>query len=136
MLGDLLGSLVRRPSTQPYPYQRRAAPLRLRGPVQFDRTRCTGCGVCVMDCPANAIALITLDKATKRFVLDYHVDRCTFCGQCVQSCKHNALSMSHTDWELAASTTTPMVRHYGEPEDVQHVLAERSAASAPARSTE
>jgi formate hydrogenlyase subunit 6/NADH:ubiquinone oxidoreductase subunit I len=131
MLGDLFGSLMRRPATERYPFQRRAAPLRLRGPVQFDRTRCTGCGLCVMDCPADALALITLDKPNRRFVMDYHIDRCTFCAQCVESCNHQALWMSHTDWELAASTTAPMLRHYGEPEDVQHVLAEQSAASAP-----
>jgi formate hydrogenlyase subunit 6/NADH:ubiquinone oxidoreductase subunit I len=133
LLGDLWRSLVRRPATERYPFQRRAAPSRLRGPVQFDRTLCTGCRVCVMDCPANAVTLVTLDKASKLFVMEYHVDRCTFFAQCVESCSHPALWMSHTDWELAGSTTAPMLRHYGEPEDVQRVLAERSASGAPLR---
>jgi formate hydrogenlyase subunit 6/NADH:ubiquinone oxidoreductase subunit I len=132
LLGDLLGSLVRAPATRAYPASRQAAPRRLRGPVVFDRLRCTGCRVCVMDCPASALELFTLDKASKRFVMDYHLDRCTFCAQCVESCKQHALGLSNTDWELAAPARSSLTRHYGEPEDVQQVLAERRSASAAA----
>ena len=136
MLGDVLGSVFRRPATEPYPFRRRPTPLRLRGPVRFTRTRCTGCGVCVMDCPARALRLFTLDKASKRFVMEYHVDRCTFCAQCVESCRQQALWMSHTDWELAAPGSAPLTVHFGEPEDVQQILAEgtpeRAAERTPA----
>ena len=41
----------------------------LRALLQFNPEKCTGCGVCVKDCPAEALELITLDKASKRFVL-------------------------------------------------------------------
>jgi formate hydrogenlyase subunit 6/NADH:ubiquinone oxidoreductase subunit I len=97
--------------------------------VQYIRERCTGCGVCVLDCPAGALQLFTLDKQNKRFVLEYHLDRCTFCAQCVESCKQQALWMSHSDWELAYPGASPLVIDYGEPEDVQQVLAQ----SAPPR---
>jgi formate hydrogenlyase subunit 6/NADH:ubiquinone oxidoreductase subunit I len=130
MLSDLLESLFRRPATVRYPFTRLPGPARLRGPIQWDRLNCTGCGVCVLDCPANAIELVTLDKASKRFVLDYHLERCTFCGQCVESCKHAALWMSNFGWELATSDLADLVLHYGEPEDVERVLADRIAAGA------
>ena len=129
MLGDLIGSLFRRPATVRYPASR-TGPARLRGPVQWNRLKCTGCGVCVMDCPANALQLVTLDKSSKRFVLDYHLERCTFCSQCVQSCRQGALSMSNSDWELATANLAGLVLHYGEPEDVQRVLADRLASGA------
>jgi ech hydrogenase subunit F len=130
MLGDVLSSLVRRPATRLYPVQRSPAPVRLRGPLQWDRLRCTGCGVCVMDCPANALRLFTLDKATKRFVLEYQVDRCAFCGQCSESCAQHALWMSSTDWELAAPTRAGFTRMFGEAEDVQQILDGRVAPNA------
>jgi len=130
MLGDVLGALFRRPATERYPFARLPGPDRLRGPVQWDRLNCTGCGVCVLDCPANALQLVTLDKTSKRFVLDYHLERCTFCSQCVESCKHAALWMSNVGWELATPDVAGLVMHYGEPEDVRRVLADRTAAGA------
>jgi formate hydrogenlyase subunit 6/NADH:ubiquinone oxidoreductase subunit I len=127
MLSDVLISLVRAPATRRYPVQRQPAPLRLRGPVEWDRSKCTGCGVCVMDCPANALRLFTFDKASKRFVLEYHIDRCAFCGQCSESCAQNALWMSHTRWELADASREPLTVLFGLDEDVARVMAERAA---------
>jgi formate hydrogenlyase subunit 6/NADH:ubiquinone oxidoreductase subunit I len=85
-----------------------------------------------MDCPANALRLFTLDKASKRFVLEYHLDRCAFCGQCSESCAQNALWMSHTRWELADASRKPLTALFGLDEDVRRVMAER----APSKSVE
>jgi hypothetical protein len=40
------------------------------------------------------------------------------------------LSLSNTDWELATTNRGSLVLHYGEPEDVQRVLADRLASGA------
>ena len=88
-----------------------------------------------MDCPANALTLFTLDKTTRRFVLEYHIDRCAFCGQCSESCKQHALWMSHTEWELATSDRESLTLRYGLPDDVQHVLEHCTASGAAADST-
>lgn len=47
---------------------------------------CTGCGICVDECPVTAIELKN-EKA--------HIDEeeCTDCGSCVDSCPSNAISM-------------------------------------------
>jgi ferredoxin len=47
---------------------------------------CTGCGICVDECPATAIELRN-EKA--------HIDEeeCTDCGTCVDSCPNSAISM-------------------------------------------
>jgi formate hydrogenlyase subunit 6/NADH:ubiquinone oxidoreductase subunit I len=123
MLGDLARSLFRRPATRRYPRERPAVSERLRGALRWNPARCTGCGMCVRDCPANAIELITLDKASKRFVLRYHLDRCTFCGQCVQTCNFGCLELANDRWELAALSTEPFTVHYGDETDIQTVLA-------------
>jgi formate hydrogenlyase subunit 6/NADH:ubiquinone oxidoreductase subunit I len=128
LLRDAIQSFFRRPATEKYPYARRAAPARLRGALHFDPARCTGCGMCVRDCPANAIELITLDKKNKRFVLRYHVDRCTFCAQCVETCSFGCLKMSNEQWELAAQHHEPFTVYYGNESDVTSFLAQLARA--------
>lgn len=135
MLRDISTSLFRRPVTERYPFERREAPARLRGKLQWDPENCTGCGLCAMDCPADAIELIVLDKKKKRFVVHYNIDRCTFCAQCVQSCRQGSLAMSSTEWELAALDKEAFIIYYGEDGDVREVVA-GSTEPAPAESPE
>jgi formate hydrogenlyase subunit 6/NADH:ubiquinone oxidoreductase subunit I len=122
MFGDILDALVRRPATERYPFERREAPAQLRGRLLWDPEACVGCNLCVKDCPAHALELITIDKKAKRFVLRYHEDRCTYCAQCVCSCRKGCLSMSSEQWELAARDKSVFVVHYGDAADVAHVL--------------
>jgi formate hydrogenlyase subunit 6/NADH:ubiquinone oxidoreductase subunit I len=123
MLGDILKSLIKKPSTQLYPFERKNSPDRLRGKLVWDPTNCTGCQLCVKDCPSNAIELIFIDKVNKRFVMRYHEDRCTFCAQCVLSCRFKCLSLSNVDWELASSTREPFTINYGKAADIDTLLA-------------
>ncbi len=123
MFPDISASLLKRPATEKYPFERQEVPARLRSFLEWQREACTGCGLCTLDCPARAIQVSTLDRKAKRFVFTYHVDRCTFCSQCVESCRQGALSMVNDHWELAALTREPFLIHMGEPEDVQIVLA-------------
>jgi NAD(P)H-quinone oxidoreductase subunit I len=129
MLGEVLRSLFRRPVTQNYPFERRAAPEHLRGVLRWNPKKCTGCCLCVKDCPAQAIELITLDKAKKRFALRYHMDRCTFCAQCVQSCRFGCIEMAPEQWELAALNKESFTIYYGEVADVESALARLAPAS-------
>ena len=122
MLRDILESLFRRPVTRQYPFERKATSTRLRGKLEWDPSKCTGCGLCSKDCPSDALELVVNDKKTKTFVMRYNVDRCTFCAQCVQNCRFNCLGMSSTDWELAALTKEPFTIYYGENEHVQAFL--------------
>jgi formate hydrogenlyase subunit 6/NADH:ubiquinone oxidoreductase subunit I len=55
-----------------------------------------------MDCPANAIELITVDKEHGQFEMHYDVSRCIFCAQCVQNCRFGCIQLSSDDWELAS----------------------------------
>jgi len=131
MIGDVIRSLFRRPATEMYPFERSPAPEHFRGKLHYDPEKCSGCQLCVKDCPANAIELLVVDKVNKRFVMRYHLDRCTFCDQCVVSCRFKCLSLSNEEWELAALTHKPFTVYYGKEEDVHEFLERAIRPGAP-----
>lgn len=122
MLNDVITSLFRKPVTQPYPFERKEAPEAFRGKLVWNPEKCSGCQLCVKDCPADAIELITIDRAAKKFVMRYHIDRCVYCSQCVVNCRFKCLDMSNEQWELAALNKEPFEVYYGNEEDVAAFL--------------
>jgi len=129
MLGDILNSFVRKPVTEKYPFERRETPEDFRGKVVWNAETCTGCGLCVKDCPSGALELFTIDKAAKKFVMLYRVDQCTFCAQCAASCRSKSIELSDEIWELASTNRTPFEVYYGRDEDVKLIL-EKAAQTA------
>ena len=127
MLSDILTSLFHKPATINYPQDCAEVPLRTRGKVVYTADNCTGCRLCVRDCPADAIDIIILDRKEKRFVMNYHVDRCIFCAQCVESCRFDCITLNDTQWELAAIAKTPFNIFYGHEDDVKKVLEKHTA---------
>lgn len=132
MLSDVATSLFRKPVTEEYPFERREAPGHFRGRLKWSMEKCTGCGLCAMDCPADAITMIVLDKKAKRFVMRYQVDRCTFCAQCVHSCRQGSLEMESDIWELAGPNRDGFVLYYGKEEDIAEVLEGKTDPNTPA----
>jgi len=123
ILRDTMTSLLQRPVTVCYPAERVPAPAHLRGALTWNPVGCTGCGLCVKDCVSNAIELITIDKATKQYVIRWHADRCTYCSQCVQNCRFDLLGLSPEHWELAALNKQGFTTLLGDKVNVDKVLA-------------
>ena len=121
MFDDLIRSTIRRPVTEFYPFERRPIVESFRGMLKWNPEACTGCALCVKDCPANAIELVTIDKAAKRFVLRFHVDRCTFCGQCAYNCRFDCIKLENQGWELAELDRDSFTIIYGRPEDIERL---------------
>jgi formate hydrogenlyase subunit 6/NADH:ubiquinone oxidoreductase subunit I len=132
MLSDVGVSLFRRPATENYPSVRQRNPTRLRSFLKLNPESCTGCGLCAMDCPANAIQVTMLDRKEKRFIYTYHSDQCLFCGQCVETCRQGSLSMVNDQWELAALDRKPFSVILRDVEYVAKALAEKSASGSEA----
>ena len=127
MFKDLVVSFFSAPVTEKYPFEKIETAERFRGKLYFDPAKCTGCNLCSIDCPAQALEIVIIDRAAKRFVARYNIDRCVYCSQCVQSCRFKCLGMSNDDWELAALSKEPFLVNYGTDEDIATFL-ERSAA--------
>jgi formate hydrogenlyase subunit 6/NADH:ubiquinone oxidoreductase subunit I len=126
MLGDVVKSFFKKPVTEKYPFEKSETPAHFRGKLVWDPEKCSGCQLCVKDCPSNAIELITIDKVNKKFVMRYNLDRCTYCAQCVLNCRFGCLEMSEEQWELASTKREPFEVFYGREEDVRELL-ERAA---------
>ncbi len=131
MLSDIAHSLFKRPATERYPYVRPANPPRLRSFLKWSQSSCTGCGLCAMDCPANAIHVAVIDRKAKKFVFSYRPDMCLFCGQCVETCRQGSLVMVNDQWELAALDKKPFEITLGDVDGLAQKLA-AEAASRPA----
>jgi formate hydrogenlyase subunit 6/NADH:ubiquinone oxidoreductase subunit I len=131
MFQDIVESFFKKHDTQLYPAERIAPPERYRGILSYDPSLCTGCSLCVKDCPSDAIELVILDRAAKQYVVKYHMDRCIYCGQCMVNCKFKCIGMSNQDWEHAALNKDFMV-YYGREQDITKYL-ENIAQSAAAK---
>ena len=103
------GSYFVRPKTivtQQYPNNRKDLVMfdRFKGEVimphnENNEHKCTGCGICEINCPNGSIEIIsktiTTEDGKKKRIIDKHIYRlsmCTFCGLCVKSCPSNALA--------------------------------------------
>jgi formate hydrogenlyase subunit 6/NADH:ubiquinone oxidoreductase subunit I len=130
MFKDLITSFLSAPVTEKYPFERPETAERFRGKLYYDPSKCTGCNLCSKDCPANALEIVILDRAAKRFVARYNMARCIYCSQCVQSCRFKCLGMSNQDWELAALDKELFTVNYGKDEDIAAFLEGRAAPAA------
>ncbi len=94
--------------TQQYPENRKTLKMydRFKGEVvmphnENNEHKCTGCGICGINCPNGSIEIISKsivnEEGKKKRAIDkhiYHLGMCTFCALCVKTCPSNALAFS------------------------------------------
>ena len=103
-LPEIVRHFFRKPATLDYPFKKIAVPKDWRGTPFVHPDLCIVCKACERDCPAEAIAISTVNEAEKRFRMVIHNDRCIHCAQCVDSCPTTpvkAMEMDHLH-EIAA----------------------------------
>jgi len=72
------------------PWLRGRKPLQ---PISIDADRCTGCTLCVVDCPYGALEMVPRDDGKYRQIAVLIPDRCVSCGICIGSCSDDAMSL-------------------------------------------
>jgi NADH-quinone oxidoreductase subunit I len=110
-LATTLSTFARRPVTIKYPDEKHVLPVRQRSfPVltwdfDHDEPFCTGCNVCVRNCPVDCMTATMQDnpnyaagtsdrrKIVEKFWIDYA--RCMRCNICVEVCPFEAIVMDN-----------------------------------------
>ncbi|MEI6575149.1 MAG: 4Fe-4S binding protein [Bacteroidota bacterium] len=96
--------------TQQYPENRKTLKMypSFKGEVIMPHNannehKCTGCGICEMNCPNGSIEVISKqvvnEEGKKKRLIDmhiYHLDMCTFCELCIKTCPSDALAWGQT----------------------------------------
>jgi len=62
------------------------------GKVTLDPSQCTGCGLCVLECPTGALT-VSSSEDTDAFQLLFKHGNCVACGLCVEICPEKCLHM-------------------------------------------
>jgi NADH-quinone oxidoreductase subunit I len=114
--------------TQKYPENREQLQMfdRYKGEIimphdENNQHRCTGCGICQMNCPNGTIEIVSRKELTAEGkevrVIDkhiYHLGMCTFCGLCVKTCPSDALAFGH-DFENAVFNKEKLTKILNKP---------------------
>ena len=112
-LAVTLKTMKRSPVTGQYPDPNKRLPVQerfmgfpaLTWDYTADEPYCTGCMVCVRECPTQCMSATMKDnpqhpegKSKRRKIIDefgINLNRCILCGICVDVCNFDAIEMSH-----------------------------------------
>jgi formate hydrogenlyase subunit 6/NADH:ubiquinone oxidoreductase subunit I len=99
IIKQVLMTFAKKPATVCYPFVKTDMPKKFRGRLIFHADKCVGCGMCVKDCPSNAITITKVGD--KMFHAEIDLGKCIYCAQCVDSCFKKALEIT-SKFELAS----------------------------------
>ncbi len=103
-------TIVHRPVTILYPYEKMWVPENYRGRPGLNFDKCVGCGMCARMCPTNCIKMVdTTDDAGNTVVRpQVNMGRCALCGYCAEYCPIDAMTVT-PEFELAEYTREDLI---------------------------
>jgi len=97
LLGQVLSNIVHKPATVQFPKEKTEIEPDFRGAQYADLSKCTGCSLCSIECPADAIKMTLIPpeyeapRTNPRKIYPLiNYGRCVFCYRCVKVCPVNA----------------------------------------------
>ncbi len=74
--------------------------LKNHGVPALDKEKCTGCGLCTMDCQRGALTILQ-STGDDTYQLLFRHDLCDACGICEKSCPENCLHLveKESEWD-------------------------------------
>ncbi len=105
LVPELLRNLLTRPVTRCYPFEPAPVPARFRGTPRFKSELCTGCRICMRDCPSDAIHVEVevipptepavegqpAPRPKRKMTMTLYLDRCVHCERCAEVCPKDAI---------------------------------------------
>jgi ferredoxin len=64
------------------------------GKVTLDSSKCTGCGLCTIECSTRALTVSSSGEDTYQLLFKHNL--CIACGQCVEVCPEQCLHLERT----------------------------------------
>jgi formate hydrogenlyase subunit 6/NADH:ubiquinone oxidoreductase subunit I len=93
---EAVGSLFKNPVTVKYPFIKIQTPEGFRGKIEFDETKCIGCGLCIKVCaPAAITKTVTVTDEGQKTAMEFNMGSCTFCSFCADFCPKGAIHLSN-----------------------------------------
>lgn len=62
------------------------------GKLRLDGSQCTGCGLCILECPTKALIVSSSDE-TDDYQLLFRHDLCVACSRCIEICPEQCLHL-------------------------------------------
>ncbi|MEM0377984.1 MAG: 4Fe-4S binding protein [Thermosphaera sp.] len=97
-----LTNVLSKPATIQYPYEPTVIEPDFRGRHYADLSKCTGCSLCSIECPADTIKMTPIPpeyeppKTNPRKIYPViFYGRCVFCYRCITVCPFNAYVVSN-----------------------------------------
>jgi len=97
LLKLVLRNLFSKPATIQYPREKTIVEPDSRGVQYADLSKCTGCSLCALECPADAIQMAPIPEGyevpktnPRRVYPVINYGKCVYCYRCVKVCPVNA----------------------------------------------
>ncbi len=80
----------------------------LRGLIECNYEKCTGCGLCIEVCPSMNTLTIKEDENGVKKLTNIDISKCAFCGSCAYICPNGALNITK-QYKLATNNKKDLI---------------------------